>query len=130
MTSAVSFRGGRSEQASVGAATIGQRRRAGVIILIVGGGGISLGATHLGDGDVVDHAAAIRVAIAEVQVGDEAGLALADWVGQGDLEGAGGGRAVKTEVAGVRAVEPTWGCLLYTSPSPRDRQKSRMPSSA
>ena len=24
----------------------------------------------------------------------------------------------------------TWGCLLYTSPSPRDRQKSRMPSSA
>ena len=27
---------------------------------------------------------------------------------------------------------PSWeyGCLLYTSPSPRDRQKSRMPSSA
>ena len=24
----------------------------------------------------------------------------------------------------------TGGCLLYTSPSPRDRQKSRMPSSA
>ena len=24
----------------------------------------------------------------------------------------------------------TWSCLLYTSPSPRDRQKSRMPSSA
>ena len=24
----------------------------------------------------------------------------------------------------------TEGCLLYTSPSPRDRQKSRMPSSA
>ena len=24
----------------------------------------------------------------------------------------------------------TSGCLLYTSPSPRDRQKSRMPSSA
>ena len=24
----------------------------------------------------------------------------------------------------------TMGCLLYTSPSPRDRQKSRMPSSA
>ena len=23
-----------------------------------------------------------------------------------------------------------WTCLLYTSPSPRDRQKSRMPSSA
>ena len=25
---------------------------------------------------------------------------------------------------------PPEGCLLYTSPSPRDRQKSRMPSSA
>ena len=25
---------------------------------------------------------------------------------------------------------PTIGCLLYTSASPRDRQKSRMPSSA
>src|SRR5665213_2269842 len=24
--------------------------------------------------------------------------------------------------------QPSWGCLLYTSPSPRDRQKSRMPS--
>ena len=27
-------------------------------------------------------------------------------------------------------VNPYEGCLLYTSPSPRDRQKSRMPSSA
>ena len=33
----------------------------------------------------------------------------------------------------VRAHYSTWdgvACLLYTSPSPRDRQKSRMPSSA
>ena len=28
------------------------------------------------------------------------------------------------------AIAATWVCLLYTSPSPRDRQKSRMPSSA
>ena len=28
------------------------------------------------------------------------------------------------------AMAPTYPCLLYTSPSPRDRQKSRMPSSA
>ena len=28
------------------------------------------------------------------------------------------------------AVEDFYICLLYTSPSPRDRQKSRMPSSA
>ena len=27
-------------------------------------------------------------------------------------------------------VENSYVCLLYTSPSPRDRQKSRMPSSA
>ena len=29
-----------------------------------------------------------------------------------------------------KMLEEKWGCLLYTSPSPRDRQKSRMPSSA
>ena len=28
------------------------------------------------------------------------------------------------------ATAERWACLLYTSPSPRDRQKSRMPSSA
>ena len=27
-------------------------------------------------------------------------------------------------------IDEVLGCLLYTSPSPRDRQKSRMPSSA
>ena len=30
----------------------------------------------------------------------------------------------------VNQVEGLETCLLYTSPSPRDRQKSRMPSSA
>ena len=38
------------------------------------------------------------------------------------------------EVALFRCVEPLegqlWGCLLYTSPSPRDISGSRMPSSA
>src|SRR5665213_4159318 len=29
----------------------------------------------------------------------------------------------------VEASAPNFACLLYTSPSPRDRQKSRMPSS-
>ena len=28
------------------------------------------------------------------------------------------------------AILPTMGCLLYTSPSPRDKRQSRMPSSA
>ena len=30
----------------------------------------------------------------------------------------------------VESTDLAWDCLLYTSPSPRDRQKSRMPSSA
>ena len=30
----------------------------------------------------------------------------------------------------IKSKEELIGCLLYTSPSPRDRQKSRMPSSA
>ena len=30
----------------------------------------------------------------------------------------------------INEIIPLWSCLLYTSPSPRDRQKSRMPSSA
>ena len=41
-------------------------------------------------------------------------------------------RGVKKLPDGYRAIviAPNKGCLLYTSPSPRDRQKSRMPSSA
>ena len=39
-------------------------------------------------------------------------------------------RSLKTAALGV-AVSSFWGrCLLYTSPSPRDRTRSRMPSSA
>ena len=33
-------------------------------------------------------------------------------------------------ILGTSRTNPYEGCLLYTSPSPRDRQKSRMPSSA
>ena len=39
---------------------------------------------------------------------------------------AGGGGGLAT----VASDDTLKGCLLYTSPSPRDRQKSRMPSSA
>ena len=44
------------------------------------------------------------------------------------------GKATKTEDKGqfIYAAKQAKakGCLLYTSPSPRDREKSRMPSSA
>ena len=33
-------------------------------------------------------------------------------------------------VVSVKSVIPSSDCLLYTSPSPRDRTRSRMPSSA
>ena len=36
----------------------------------------------------------------------------------------------KMEAFADHLVEKLKSCLLYTSPSPRDRQKSRMPSSA
>ena len=38
---------------------------------------------------------------------------------------AGGGKAML-----LVPDQATYGCLLYTSPSPRDRTRSRMPSSA
>ena len=41
------------------------------------------------------------------------------------------GKVLATASAPHTRQEPKPGfCLLYTSPSPRDRQKSRMPSSA
>ena len=38
-------------------------------------------------------------------------------------------RSILEEAAGISGIHAR-SCLLYTSPSPRDRQKSRMPSSA
>ena len=38
--------------------------------------------------------------------------------------------AARTKVTKRRGRRPSRGCLLYTSPSPRDRTRSRMPSSA
>ena len=42
----------------------------------------------------------------------------------------GTGRRGRIERSDVEAAAQVSACLLYTSPSPRDRQKSRMPSSA
>ena len=43
---------------------------------------------------------------------------------------AGDARYVRQSVMESMGMEHVRTCLLYTSPSPRDRQKSRMPSSA
>ena len=40
------------------------------------------------------------------------------------------GETKYTAVNGIAELKEAICCLLYTSPSPRDRQKSRMPSSA
>ena len=40
------------------------------------------------------------------------------------------GQGTNTVTLGNTSVNSVYACLLYTSPSPRDRQKSRMPSSA
>ena len=39
---------------------------------------------------------------------------------------------VEDDAGDDEVLDPTWneGCLLYTSPSPRDKRQSRMPSSA
>ena len=39
-------------------------------------------------------------------------------------------RTITADMAGQQKAFEARTCLLYTSPSPRDRQKSRMPSSA
>ena len=38
--------------------------------------------------------------------------------------------SIQSPIRSIVVIESLKGCLLYTSPSPRDRQKSRMPSSA
>ena len=40
------------------------------------------------------------------------------------------GGSNKEELSEVAKIAEDMGCLLYTSPSPRDRSSSRMPSSA
>ena len=50
--------------------------------------------------------------------------------GQGTVTNEYGFFSLELEEGEVDFVVSYLGCLLYTSPSPRDRQKSRMPSSA
>ena len=63
---------------------------------------------------------------AQQQAVTQAGLGQLQFDATGAITGAGTG----TGVAGYQPFLDQAACLLYTSPSPRDRQKSRMPSSA
>ena len=68
--------------------------------------------------------------------GNKKGLAVADIATQDDLDELSSFGDVVILESGVNAAgnliecNDKGACLLYTSPSPRDRQKSRMPSSA
>ena len=42
----------------------------------------------------------------------------------------GGGERDQAVLEGVKKKESIYGCLFFTSPSPRDRAKNRLPSSA
>ena len=82
----------------------------------------------------------------EVMMGTRDAAPLADWIRQrptvrtGSVEQAAHfgdvvvlavkGSAAETVLHAAGARTLGGNCLLYTSPSPRDRQKSRMPSSA
>ena len=50
--------------------------------------------------------------------------------GEGELEAEPEEKLVEDEITENAASNDEESCLLYTSPSPRDREKSRMPSSA
>ena len=63
---------------------------------------------------------ALGLTITRTEGGDEYRLAF-------PLAHYGGSRAYQTE---RQEAEAYYGCLLYTSPSPRDVEESRMPSSA
>ena len=60
----------------------------------------------------------------------DASIEIQDLAGDGNHYSA---TVISSQFAGKSKIEQhkmVYNCLLYTSPSPRDRQKSRMPSSA
>ena len=73
------------------------------------------------------HSAGDSVTLQVVRVEGQRESLLVNFSDKYDYYSKLGWSAENLEAAGVAKGDP---CLLYTSPSPRDRQKSRMPSSA
>ena len=68
------------------------------------------------------------ISVLAMSVGLVFGQAVTGFVGNGEEPLVGANIVIEgTELGGVTDAE---GCLLYTSPSPRDLSTSRMPSSA
>ena len=80
--------------------------------------------TVISDAGICSDTITFTVTITDGPVLDPIADAVAcDYYVLGDITG--------TDLSGTEVYTDTMGtCLLYTSPSPRDRQKSRMPSSA
>ena len=72
----------------------------------------------------------LRAVTWEVKPGDRIGLVGVNGAGKSTLMRLISGHEEPTSGQVVRQGEPRIACLLYTSPSPRDRTRSRMPSSA
>ena len=79
---------------------------------------------HVGPRVPGDRAAAVGRGATREATGGGGGRHVAD---DGESDGASGRNDRRLE---DKPVVCDGSCLLYTSPSPRDRQKSRMPSSA
>ena len=75
----------------------------------------------------------IGLAIARALAGAGAQVVLNGFGDAGEIAGLCkelGATHSGADLTDVAQIEAMMACLLYTSPSPRDRQKSRMPSSA
>ena len=100
-------------------------------------GGVIRGALVDADGSPVV-GATVRCVGDDARAAYTSREAVSDWGGEFMLQGLDADPtipadyAIRVDAVGYPAqyLGPTYDCLLYTSPSPRDRTRSRMPSSA
>src|SRR5665811_1863865 len=99
---------------------------AGTILELIGDGGLArVITTH----QHPDHWQALEEVVAETGAETVAGDADADGLPVAVTTRVNDGARIRVGTAELEVIHLA-GCLLYTSPSPRDRTRSRMPSSA